>query len=397
MPYAQFWTENIFGELTSTLMVFVYFFMLWAGAERVGRLSWPRTDKIHSLHGDRWVTLARLGWRGLMLGGVMGGYVVLFYLVATRLLGGWSPMDVSYSNLYATPFPFLSPILSGLQPAVEEELLYRLVGIGLVLGLTKKRWLALLIPGLLWGFAHASYVRDPIYFRGIELTLEAIFIAGVFFLTFDLTTTIIGHMVFNSMLGALPMLRSGEPYYVFCGLVVIFFLITPILPGLWRTLRRKASGVAPPAEPELLPAVETDLEALEALPIEPADWRAWLDDPQAVIVCLKLEGKTVGAAAGRLEQDKGELLQVYVPPALRGRYWGSRLADQVSAVLAEKGAQFLNVSAPAHDRASLAFLSAQGWLGERLMFKPGPVPSFQLILNWMAERRLATLKRSKHS
>ena len=64
-----------------------------------------------------------------MIGGLVGAYKVLFYFVATQVLGGWSPMDVDYSNLYATPFPFLVPLRSGVIPALDEELFYRLIGI----------------------------------------------------------------------------------------------------------------------------------------------------------------------------------------------------------------------------------------------------------------------------
>jgi L-amino acid N-acyltransferase YncA len=322
---------------------------------------------------------------------------VLFYLVATRLLGGWTPMDVSYSNLYATPFPFLSPITTGLAPAVEEELLYRLVGIGLILGLTKKRWLALLIPGLLWGFAHASYVRDPIYFRGIELTLSAIFVMGVFFLTFDLTTTIIGHMTYNAMLGALPMLRSGEPYFVFSGLVVILFLVSPVLPGLVQVLWQKLRGVSPSAEPELLPGRVEDLPALLELPVKDADWAAWLEDPQSVVVCLKQAGRTVGAAAGRLNGQEGDLLTVYVASALRGRYLGSLLVDAVGEALTARGALQLRASAAVQHRTSLAFLSSQGWQGNLQIFNPGPVPTFQLSLDWTRKQLQVLRKRFMRS
>ena len=77
--------------------------------------------------------------------------------------------------------------------------------------------------------------------RGIELTLIAIVI-GIFFLKFDLITTIIGHMTFNATLGMLPLLRSGEPYFVFSGIVVALALVSPILPGLWRFLKRRWLG-----------------------------------------------------------------------------------------------------------------------------------------------------------
>ena len=42
-----------------------------------------------------------------MLGGFNLGYIVMFYLFATNVLGWWSPVSAEYNDAYATPFPFL--------------------------------------------------------------------------------------------------------------------------------------------------------------------------------------------------------------------------------------------------------------------------------------------------
>ncbi len=117
-----------------------------------------------------------------MLGGMMAGYLILFYLLATELFGSWTPLDIPDTGLFATPFPFLGPLEVGLVPAVTEELMYRLVGVSLVLILARRGWLALLVPGALWGFAHLGYVRDPFFLRGIELTIARRVSPGAVFL-----------------------------------------------------------------------------------------------------------------------------------------------------------------------------------------------------------------------
>ncbi len=376
--YSQFWFEVIFYALLSAVGVSVFVFLLWVGGERLGKLAWPRQNKILSLRGDRWVNLARSSWRGLMLGGISGGYAVLFYLIATRFLGGWAPMDASYTNLYATPFPFLGPILSGLLPAIEEEVLFRLVGIGLILGLTRRRWLALLVPGTLWAFAHLTYVRDPYYLRGIELLFPAVFLYGLFFLRFDLTTTIVAHMAFNATLGALPMLRSGELYFVFSGMVVILFLFAPIAPGLVHAARRKLRGKVL-VEPQVGPAGEEDLGGLTALPLEGQGWASLLFDPQKSVFCLRVDDQVVGVAVGRIEEGQGILSQVFVSPEWRGRYWGSELAEAVCADLEAKGAQSIETSALAHNRLALAFLASQGWRSQRIIFERGSLPTLPYL------------------
>jgi hypothetical protein len=367
--YTLFWLENLLGLLYSAVYNGLIVFILWGGGQYLSRTRWPRrnkilprSDRVPPGRDDRWGILARSGWRGLMLGGLLGGYVVAFYLAATRLFGGWTPMDVPYTSLYATPFPFLGPLRSGLVPAMEEELLFRLVAIPLLLLLTRRRWLALLVPGIIWAFAHLAYVRDPFYLRGLELTIVAI-ILGLFFLRFDLTTTIVAHYAFNASLGALPLLRSGEPYFVLSGLIVVATMLAPVVPGLVRGLRRGLSGQArKEIRPQVAPATPEDLPGLSALPIEGDDWPALLDDPAAMVVCLRAGSQVIGAAVGRM--DEGGLAQVptvYVAPGWRRRYWGSALVDALCDLLHEQGAQSVAVQVATGDQPTTAFWVSQGW------------------------------------
>jgi N-acetylglutamate synthase-like GNAT family acetyltransferase len=271
-------------------------------------------------------------------------------------------MGAPYTSLYATPFPFLGPLRSGLVPAMEEELLFRLIAIPLMLLLTRRRWLALLVPGIIWAFAHLAYVRDPFYLRGIELTLVAI-IFGWFFLRFDLTTTIVAHYAFNASLGALPLLRSGEPYFVLSGLIVVATMLAPIVPGLVRGLWHRLSGQAREENtPQVVPATPQDLPGLSALPVDHEDWATLLDDPEAVVVCLRAGDQIIGTAVGRVHASGlAEVPTVYVAPAWRRRYWGSALVDAVCAHLHEQGAESVAVQVPPGDQPTTAFWVSQGW------------------------------------
>jgi len=366
--YALFWLENLLGLLYSAVYNGLIVFILWGGGQYLSRGLWPRRNKIlprsvrvPPRRDDRWGILARSSWRGLMLGGLLGGYVVVFYLVSTGLLGGWIPLDVPYTSLYATPFPFLGPVKSGLVPAMEEELLFRLVAIPLVLLLTRRRWLALLVPGIIWAFAHLAYVRDPFYLRGIELTLVAI-IFGWFFLRFDLTTTLVAHYAFNAGLGALPLLRSGEPYFVQSGLIVVATMLAPIVPGLVRGLWRRLPGQAPDkATPRVTVATSKSLPGLSALPID-HDWAALIHDPEAVVVCLRAGDQIIGTAVGRMDPTRlAQVPTVYVVPAWRRRYWGSALVDAVCTLLRRKGAESVAIQVTPGDHRTTAFWVSQGW------------------------------------
>jgi len=385
--YAMFWLEHLGSLFVTVVISLVGIMLLWAGSREVGKLAWPRRDKILARSGDRWGALARSSWRGFMLAGLMGGYTVLFYLAATQLLGGWVPLDAPYTNMYATPVPFLTPLTIGLQPAMMEELLFRLTGIGALLWLMRSwklpktaRWaLALIIPGILWAFAHMGYVRDPIYMRGIELTIAAIFLEGLFFLAFDLTTTLVAHFAFNAALTALPLLRSTDPYFVFCGAVVFAVMAAPLVPGLVRAIRRRIQGQALEKIPlSISPATVEDIEPLTALPKPQVDWAALLADPRAVVHCLWAGQEVGGVAAGRLHKgETSQVIALYVAPAWRRRYAGSTLVDQLVLALQELGAEQIQVPVDSEDKVGIAFWASQGWWPARRIYRwsLAPAPS----------------------
>jgi ribosomal protein S18 acetylase RimI-like enzyme len=318
-----------------------------------------------------------------MLSSMSGGYLVLFYLVATEILGGWSPMSPAYTSAYATPLPFLGALRSGLIPALNEELLWRLILISGLLWFTRtftrfpkgvRVALALLIPGALWGFAHSSYVRDPITFRGIELTIAAILFDGLFFLQFDLVTTMVAHFAFNAGLGAIPLLRSGEPYFIASGGVILLTMAAPMVPYAVMEIRRRLRGEdRETGEPAITSARTRDQEALEALPVSDVDWRALLEDPDGVVLCLRVDEGIIGAAAGRLVGDtEGTLSTVFVDPAWRRRYWGSDLLVALRAELRDRGAEVIRCEVDVENKTARRFLVSRLWNEVRIVFQWPP-------------------------
>ncbi|MGC9358159.1 MAG: GNAT family N-acetyltransferase [Anaerolineae bacterium] len=368
--YPLFWTEQVLNVIASALFSGFAIFMLWIMGRWMSKQIWPREDRILSRRGHRTHHLARSGWRGLMLSLIMGGYLVLFYLIATEFFGGWTPLLPEYQQGYATPLPFLGALRLGLLPAMWEELFYRLLAISATLWLLRRyagslprplrRFLALLIPGALWGFAHLSYIRDPFYLRGIELTLAAILLEGLFFLKFDLTTTIVAHFAYNAGFTALPLLRSGDPYLVVSGFIVVVVMFAPIIYGAVLSLRQKRTTGA--KSPTLREAKAADLEALNALPCTDIAWQALLTDEAATVLCLQSGDELAGVAAGRIDQDNiGEVVAIYVAPHLRRRYWGSEMMTELTTRLRKGGAISLVVAARTDDQVWMNFWISQGW------------------------------------
>ncbi len=375
--YTLFWLEQILYMLLDAATLAITIAVLWTGARYLGKLVWPRQDKILPRGGDPWSMLARSTWRGLMLSGVMSAYTVLFYIVA-QALGARVPLSVGYGNLLSTPFPFLGPIADGLFPAITEEFLFRLAGIALILWWTRRSRLpqgvryalALLVPGLLWACAHLSYVREPYYLRGIELLISAVFLEGLAFLYFDLTTVFVAHFAFNALGSTWLLLRSGEPYPTFSGLLAVAILLAPIMPGLVRALRRRLRGEQQEPPPvRIREAGEGDLAGLAALPLDIPDWAGLISDPAVVVLMLRVGEQLAGAAIGRIRADGcGQVEVVYVASRWRRRYWGSALAEQLQARLQRLGAQEIGASVEKGDRVSTAFWANLGWELARQVF-----------------------------
>ncbi len=359
--YTLFWLQQIFDLLYLCGLIAAVIFVTWPGGQSLSKQVWSHRDKILPRQGDRWETLARSSWRGFMLAGIRSGYGVIFYLVVTQLLGGWVPLDNPYTALFATPLPFLGPLAGGLIPAMSEEPLFRLVGISLILWLTGRRWLALLVPGVLWAFAHLAYVRDPFYLCGLELTVVAV-LYGLFFLRFDLTTVVVAHFTYNASLGILPLIRSGEPYFVASGLIIIAVMLIPVLPGLVRTGRRWRRQIPDRPPPQIRLADSNDLKAIARLPVETLDWSTLITDPDNALLCLQSSDELIGLTAGRIMREgQSEVLAIYVAPGWRRRYWGSRLVEALGVELAARGGASVQVTVAADDRVCTAFWASQGW------------------------------------
>jgi hypothetical protein len=65
---------------------------------------------------------------GFCLGMAHLGYVTVFYWLG-RKVGVWSPLDIPYTDAVITPLPFLVPLFVGMEPALTEELFFRLAAL----------------------------------------------------------------------------------------------------------------------------------------------------------------------------------------------------------------------------------------------------------------------------
>ena len=210
--------------------------------------------------------------RGLCLAGVMLGYDTLFYYFGRQYLGVWSPAGSSYSNILATPAPWIYPLTVSLAAGFSEEYTFRLFGVSLTRRYLRSGLLALLLPAVVWAFAHSNY---PVWTRGLELTVMGALLGWVFW-KYDIETTVIAHYTYDALLVGWPLLRSGNLYYVMSGAVVTLLALVPAVLAWWASRRRTAAAAPMPAAAPFMDA---------PLPVEvapPAEWAPhpadeWLD------------------------------------------------------------------------------------------------------------------------
>ena len=361
--YFLFWVNLGVGILVSVIFSGIQVLILLVGANSLARFVWPGKDKILARGIDRWTNFSRSAWRGLMLGGIQMAYVVLFYTVTTKHLGWWSPVTSEYSDIFATPFPFFYAFEVGLSAALIEELSVRFIGIGFFLWLFrgKHKWLAVLIPSVAWAFAHSGYVTSPIYARGVELTIVAIFLSLVF-LKFDLLTTIMSHFTYNMMITGIALLRSSESYYQMSGSVVIITLMLPLVPGLFSMIRRYIYKEHPMPENLTLSSFDTkDLIQLSAFPVK-ADWQALANQTYRTILCLRADVEIIGLVTGFIDdKNYGYVDGLYVTPKWRRQYWGATMLESILDELKSNGAAEVRVAIKPTENRTRSFLHNLFW------------------------------------
>jgi membrane protease YdiL (CAAX protease family) len=187
-----------------------------------------------------------------LLVGIELAFVVVFYLLTSRLAGWWSPAGaLAEPDLLATHFPWLTAVSTSLFAAFSEEAVFRAIPIGAAALMGRRYgrpglwiWGTVVLQALVFGASHANYPQQPAYARVVEIF--PVYLAwGIVCAYFGLIPSIIGHFIYDLALFSLPLFAADTPGIWFDRGLLIAFGAVPLAVVFVARLRAGAKATAP--------------------------------------------------------------------------------------------------------------------------------------------------------
>ena len=238
--YGSFLTGQLLNSLFAAAGQGILIFFLTAAAEPLYRRYYGNQIQI----GGQFTPVG-LRTKRFLLGTILGlamtpaflAYQVLFYIAAEQF-GAWGPAYIPYSEMVNTYIPWIMVLLIGFMPAVSEEFISRAFSIPFLHKYLKFRWVAVVIAGLIWGFAHANYPQQPFYIRGIEVGIAGI-VVGYIFLRFGILAPLVWHYTIDALYTSLILFRSSNSYFVVSAALSAGLMLLPLAVALVLYLRQR--------------------------------------------------------------------------------------------------------------------------------------------------------------
>ncbi|TVY03942.1 CPBP family intramembrane glutamic endopeptidase [Paenibacillus cremeus] len=218
------WFVNIFV----VLMGLSAYFSMIAGQKLwhdQGFPSWPRwREASFGAH----VKLATA--RGYLICLFILGLQQVLFLAAGEVFDVWAVSDPA-DSVYNMIYPGLFPLMAW-AAAISEEAIYRFLGIALFWRLTRNRFLAVLLPSIIWAMSHTQYPIYPVYTRLVEVSVIGL-VFGWTLLRYGFLTALFAHAAMDSILMGLSLMYMGSVQHAITGAA---YLVIPALIG-WLIAR----------------------------------------------------------------------------------------------------------------------------------------------------------------
>ena len=181
---------------------------------------------------------------GLLCGGVMAAAVWMLDL------GAAARVSIQPRGFFFYPLNSAAPALTSLLffsgVALAEELGYRFFGATWLLKLTRRGWVAVTVPALVYGLTHTRLdflpPAEPFWARALVLTLVGC-VWGWAFLRYDALTVVLSHLTADLFIFGWPALQSGQALAVVPAALAICVPLAPA--ALYPLLGRHATESPP--------------------------------------------------------------------------------------------------------------------------------------------------------
>ncbi len=190
--------------------------------------------------------------RGFLVGLVCGAVLVASTVVLETVAGARVSVQPRGFFFYAinSASPSAITLMFFLNVALLEELGYRFFAGTWLLGLTRRAWVAVLVPAAVYGLTHTRLdflpPAEPFWGRALTMTLVGC-VWGWAFLRYDALTVVLSHYTADLFIFNWPRLASGEAGPTTAALLTA---TVPLLPGvLWLVARALGRGGAAPPRP----------------------------------------------------------------------------------------------------------------------------------------------------
>lgn len=231
--FSAFIVKTILQSSLNALVITAFIFFIVAAAESLYRAYFPSEIALINLFSWKSIRSKKF-FIGIIIGYTMTGaflaYQIIFYLIADRF-GAWSPADIPYSDIMNTAFPWIAVLTIGFLPAVSEEFFFRAFSIPFFHKLFRFRFIAIIIPAVIWGFGHSGYPNQPFYIRGLEVSLAGIVI-GILLLKYGILPLLVWHYTVDAGYTAMVLFHSNSNYFKIMAIFTTFIMLIPFIVAL---------------------------------------------------------------------------------------------------------------------------------------------------------------------
>jgi hypothetical protein len=190
--------------------------------------------------------VVRASQRGFAVGLICGGVMAATVWALQTFAGAFTAIQPRGFFFYAlnSSAPALSTLLFFLNVALLEELGYRFFAGTWLLAATRRRWVAIVLPAVVYGLTHTALdflpPAEPFWGRALVMTLVGC-VWGWAFFRYDALTVVISHFTADLFIFNWPRLGSGDAPVVLLALATVAVPLLPAIVDGARQLHRAST------------------------------------------------------------------------------------------------------------------------------------------------------------